>query len=361
MTAPLHVWSFEPLAPEVARAAERLRRTEGVAHVALMPDAHLAHDVCIGSVVASEDRLFPDAVGGDAGCGMRAVRVGYDAERLRDSEEAARVLGGLIERVPIQVRDAPAPEAPAPEAIADLARKGRWQLGTLGRGNHFLELQRDDADATWLMIHTGSRSVGPAIRDRFRARAQTTSTGLSYLGADEDDGGAYLEAIAYARAWARRSRALIEDAVTDLLEATVDEESRIDIDHNHVSREVHGGRPLWVHRKGAARADPGTRLVIPGSMGTASYHVEGRGAPDALCSSPHGAGRTMSRADARRRMTDRRLHEEMRGVYFDHRKTRALREEAPSAYKAIGAVMRAARPLVRVIRRLEPLLVHKGG
>lgn len=355
----LHAWLPGTLDLMMERAVGRLRREVHVDHVALMPDAHLAADVCVGTVVASATHLYPDAVGGDVGCGMRAIRFEMEADRLQSPREAARVLSGLIEGVPILKRLDPLEHGFDMSEIGWLEgrarREGRWQLGTLGRGNHFVELQRDDLGWLWAMIHTGSRGVGPAIRARHHRDGELVS-----LEADSNEGALYLRQVGFARAWARASRARIEDVVAEVLGAARDETSRIDIDHNHVERETHRGRSFWVHRKGAARAREGELAVVPGSMGSASYHVEGRGHPDALTSCSHGAGRAFSRTEAKRRIGRNRLMREMRGVFFDHRNANALREEAPSAYKDVGAVMRAQRDLVRVVRRLRPLLVHKG-
>ena len=147
----------------------------------------------------------------------------------------------------------------------------------------------------------------------------------------------------------------------DLFGALPDEASRVEIDHNHVRLERHGGRALWVHRKGAMGLAAGEPGVVPGSMGSPSFHVEGRGHDDALGSSAHGAGRALSRSEARRRIGARQLLREASGVWFDHRLAERLREEAPSAYKDIGAVMRAQRDLVRVVRRLTPVLAYKAA
>jgi tRNA-splicing ligase RtcB (3'-phosphate/5'-hydroxy nucleic acid ligase) len=149
--------------------------------------------------------------------------------------------------------------------------------------------------------------------------------------------------------------------VADVLGIGPDGASFLECDHNHVRREVHGGDLLWVHRKGAMRLGPGEGGVVPGSMGSPSFHVEGRGHPGALCSSAHGAGRALSRAEARRRIGARTLLREVSGVWFDHRLSDRLREEAPSAYKDVGAVMRAQRDLVKIVRRLSPVLAYKAA
>ena len=239
------------------------------------------------------------------------------------------------------------------------------EFGTLGRGNHFLEVQRDEEEALWLLVHSGSRVMGPAIRHHFEARAERDPSGLAFLEAESELGRAYLDAVAWAARYARASRARMVDAAValfgELFGIEADPGSRVEVDHNHVRRESHGGRELWVHRKGAMGLSAGERGVVPGSMGSESFHVEGRGHPEALDSSAHGAGRAFSRTEARKRIGQRQLLREAEGVWFDHRIADRLREEAPSAYKDIGAVMRAQRDLVRIVRRLRPVLVYKAA
>ena len=272
-------WLAESLSSEVEQALDRLERTRGVFAVAVMPDVHLARGVCIGTVTATREFLLPEAVGGDIGCGMCALRFDVPARALADRRTAAAVLGELSERIPIKRHgkgDGPslAEELVAPLQAVRVERRLRRQvasqLGTLGRGNR-------------------------------------------------------------------------------------------DADHNHVQRERVDGRDAWVHRKGAQSASLGEAGMIPGSMGSASYHVTGRGVAAALSSSSHGAGRCMSRTEARQRIGRGRLTREMKGIWFDHRLQERFREEAPGAYKPIADVMRAQRELVRIERRLSPLLVYKGA
>lgn len=250
-------------------------------------------------------------------------------------------------------------------ALCTLARRdGRLQLGTLGRGNHFLELQRDPAGELWLAVHSGSRAMGPAIRGHHMRQAEGSGA-LASLDCESPTGAAYLADVEWARSYAATSRRRMVEQVAELAEelfdARVDWGSFFDSDHNHVAREHHAGDTLWVHRKGALHAANGELGIIPGSMGSPSYHVAGRGLPGALCSSSHGAGRAMSRSEARRRISRTQLFGDIEGVWFDHRLTQRLREEAPAAYKDIGKVMRAQRELTRVVRRLEPVLVYKGA
>ncbi len=370
--SPISMWLAEPLSSEVAAALRRLQRAEDVRRVAVMPDVHLASDVCIGTVLGTSRRLYPAAVGGDIGCGVSTLCFPDAADSI-DERCARRLLELLPTHVPVMRHRAPGPDWPegldpnrlsTPALRRLAAHEGRRQLGTLGRGNHFLELQTDEDDGLWVMVHSGSRAIGPAIAAHHRSRASPGAGGLCWLDAETPEGAAYLGDLTWALDYAERSRERMLAAAGALLIAWLgvepDPDSLVACHHNHVRREVHEGVPLWVHRKGAIPAAEGEAGVIPGSAGSASFHVEGRGGSRALCSSSHGAGRRMSRGAARKRITPERLRDELRGVYFDTRRARQLVEEAPGAYKDISSVMRAQRSLTRVRRRVRPLLSYKG-
>lgn len=241
---------------------------------------------------------------------------------------------------------------------------GSLEFATVGSGNHFVELQADEDERLWLMVHSGSRALGPAIRDHHLARAESVGGGLKALSAEQESGVAYLNDASWARLFAAANRRQIALMVDDVAFATVGGrlqwESAVATDHNHVEHETHGARRLWVHRKGAMPAWPEQPGVLPGSMGSFSYHVIGRGCADALCSSAHGAGRILSRTDARKSITVRDLRRQMRNVWYDFRLSERLRDEAPGAYKDIRAVARAQRDLVKVVRVLQPVLNYKG-
>lgn len=370
----VRAWLAEPLPPDVRRALERLSRAEDLQHMAVMPDVHLAKDVCVGTVVATTRLIYPAAVGGDIGCGVAAAAFDAPADPLRDLQNADCLLRALPEAVPI-IRHGPRRRRPLPPQLADLPlsderlnairrRDGAVQFATLGRGNHFLEFQSDDEGRLWLMIHSGSRAMGQAIRDFHVARAAQASEGLASLDSESDSGRAYLSDAQWARSYAAANRrAMIECVsalVTDILGVRLDHETFFDCDHNHVQREIHFGGQLLVHRKGAMQAASGQAGIIPGSMGTESFHVEGRGNAESLCSSSHGAGRAMSRDESRRRITLKELTRQMAAVAFDARLAPGLREEAPAAYKDVRAVLRAQADLTRIVRRLRPLLCYKG-
>ncbi|MCY1072235.1 RtcB family protein [Nannocystis sp. RBIL2] len=374
MTATLTRFVAEPPPRDVADALERLRHVGDVARIAVMPDVHLAEGVCVGTVVATRTLLLPAAVGGDIGCGMAAVACDVEAAVLADARTAAAVLVGLQRAIPAlrypgAVADHPLPPALAarplssPSLQSEQRRTAGLQLGTLGRGNHFLELQADDEDRLWLMVHSGSRGIGTAIRDHHDALAEPIGAGLRGLVADSPAGEAYLHDMQWALDYAEASRAHMVARAAEVFnrcfKGHVRTDTWISCHHNFVRREQHGDEWLWVHRKGAvsARADePG---IVPGSMGAPSYHTRGRGEVAGLCSSAHGAGRALSRGEARRQIRAGDVVAQMGGVWFDHRAADALRDEAPAAYKDIGAVMRAQRELTRVVRRLRPLLSFK--
>ena len=373
--APIFMWLASPLETPVARVIERLRQTDDVRHVAVMPDVHLAADVCVGVALATERLLYPAAVGGDIGCGMLAVAFDADAALLGDASRAGQLMRLLYAAVPSsrrhRSRATPYPAELAPErlshgALQGLARdEGLLQLGTLGGGNHFVEFQADEADGRlWLMIHTGSRAMGQGVRGHHCARATPANTRLLALDAGQEAGRAYMNDLEWTRRYADANRRAIASAVCEVMRdhfgVRADQTTLATCDHNHVALEEHGGKSLFVHRKGAMPATEGMAGLLPGSMGTLSYHVMGRGHAAALKSSAHGAGRNLSRDAARRRYTVRDLASQMQGVWFDPRLAAQLREEAPKAYKDVRKVLRAEHELVTVTRTLRPVLTYKG-
>jgi tRNA-splicing ligase RtcB len=372
--APIETWLIRPLDTDVRASIDRLRRLPDVQQVAIMPDVHLANDVCVGAVIATTHRILPQAVGGDIGCGMLAVEFDVDARRLNDPAAAGRILARISQRIPTMRRTRgntiPLPaellEMPLSHPSLDsLSRdEGRLQLGTLGGGNHFIELQTDEENRLWLMIHSGSRAMGQAFRSHHMARAEPVGSSLYALDARSASGQAYLGDVAWARRYAESNRRAMADCVADILSDVIGAstiwETAISTDHNHVVPEEHGGQMLWIHRKGAMPAPAGTAGVLPGSMGTPSFHVEGRGCKRSLRSSAHGAGRLLSRNVARTSISTRRMQHAMQGIWYDFRMTDSLREEAPSAYKDIRAVVRAQGELTKITRTLRPVLNYKG-
>ncbi len=372
--APMRSWLAGPMAADVSKAIERLRRAPDVQRVAVMPDVHLSADVCIGVAVATSSLIYPQAVGGDIGCGMLAVATDVDNTALDNPRTAGQVLNELSRAVPARRRN----RRETVSQLGDLAgitlshpgldsvrqNDGALEFATLGSGNHFIEIQADEDARLWLMIHSGSRALGQAIRDHHLSHAGSVSNRLRALDAKSDAGAEYLHDASYARRYAEASRRAIAEALGGVLARTLGAhicwETIITTDHNHVTLETYGGHDFWVHRKGAMSARLGELGVLPGSMGSSSFHVEGRGEEAALCSSAHGAGRALSRTAARDKVSERELRRQMTGIWYDFRLTERLRDEAPSAYKDIRAVLRAQRELVKVMRTLRPVLNYKG-
>jgi len=330
-----------------------------------MPDVHLSHSVCVGTVVATDAIIYPDAVGGDIGCGISTLRFEGDPERVHQG--AAALMERLRRSVPIlrhrQRQPLPthlmgALSNPAIERMRD--RDGAVQFGTVGRGNHFVEIQSDRAGSIWMSVHSGSRAMGPYIQ-RHHARGEARSLGLR---GDSERGRAYLHDHDWAVDYARLNREQITLVVGALLMRLFDlrpeEASHVDCTHNMVRPETVAGKRLLVHRKGAISARNGEQGIIPGSMGAATYLVVGRGCESALNSSSHGAGRMMSRTEARRHIGVARLRKETAGVHINDRVEARLVEEAPSAYKPIAAVMRAQGELTKIVGVLHPVLNYKG-
>ncbi len=372
----VHQWLIEPLDKVARKALERVRRTEDVCHIAIMPDVHPAAGINNGVVIGTRRLIYPAAVGGDIGCGYAWAAFDGEADALRSAPVATCLLDRLRRAVPVmrhRRRDGP-PHLQGelrPEHLSDAslravaAGEGRLEWGTLGRGNHFLEFQADADDRLWVMVHSGSRAMGQAITAHHLARATSAGGGLAWLDAATDVGQAYLNDLAWARAYAASSRLRMLEAarsiVRELTDLELDESTLMSTDHNRVDQEEHGGEWLWVHRKGANEARAGQANVVPGSMGTATVHVEGRGVAEALASSSHGAGRRWSRYEARSKIRRRDVERQLAHVAVDARVVGRLTDEAPDAYKDLDRVMRAQRDLVRVRRRLTPVLCYKGA
>lgn len=374
---PIRVWARH--VPEGAMEQLELIAAQPyvVEHVAAMPDLHVAHGVAVGTVFATEDTVVPGALGGDLGCGMSAVRFDFPAARLAPS-----TLRGWLEAVTreIPVGDATHrgkgvafhDETPLSTSALEHVRRrlGPKHLGTLGGGNHFIELDRDGGGDLWLLVHSGSRGLGSAIAAHHLRAAEVQSSvhpersrGIPGLRCDTEAGRACLGDLEWALMFARANRnELLRRATAVVVELTgqePDQSSHVDAHHNFVRAEEHFGRRLFVHRKGAISARAGERALIPGSMGTASYLVEGLGSSDSFSSASHGAGRVMSRREAREQLREDRFAQSMRRVVFDQRK-RGLIEEAPAAYRDIAEVLEDEADLVVPRVRLEPIAVLKG-
>ncbi|MFC0681681.1 RtcB family protein [Lysobacter korlensis] len=360
-------------------------------HVALMPDAHLGLGATVGSVIPTLRAVMPAAVGVDIGCGMIAVRTQFS---LPDIESRSRIPGGTLRRLRERVENAiplsaggrnkriePTAE-PRIRELEVLATAGgfdpgsysdtwRLQLGSLGSGNHFIEVSLDETDAVWLFLHSGSRGIGNRIAQHHievarrvaeRSGTQLPDPDLAHLEEGTPQFDRYLTELGWAQHFALLNREEMMDRVIREFSAwagePVSERERINCHHNFTEESVQSGERVWLSRKGAISARRGELGLIPGSMGTASYVVEGLGNELALESSPHGAGRAYSRNAARKAFTHQQLREAMKGIEF--RDTVAFLDEIPAAYKPIDRVMTDAADLVRVLHTLRQIVNVKG-
>ncbi|KGH45634.1 transferase [Modestobacter caceresii] len=352
-------------------------------YLALMPDAHLGKGATVGSVIPTEGAIIPAAVGVDIGCGMMAVRTQFDASALAGRDLS--VLHGQISRsVPLSagrnnkaVRPTAEPRVAELRALPGIAQAdgaaGNWplQLGSLGSGNHFIEVSLDEQDRVWLFLHSGSRGVGNKLASVHIRRAQEwcraqgvelADRDLAYLQEGTPEFDAYLEALRWAQRFAFLNREEMMDRVVEQLGRFVRDDVQrletVNCHHNYTERERHDGREVWLSRKGAISARRGQAGLIPGSMGTASYVVSGLGNATALMSAPHGAGRNHSRNAARRLFSREDLEQRMTGIAWGH--SDAFLDEHPDAYKPIDQVMADAADLVEVRHTLRQVVNVKG-
>lgn len=362
-------------------------------HVAVMPDVHTGIGATVGSVIPTRGAIIPAAVGVDIGCGMMAVRTSLTSHQLPESLARVRSTiescvphgrtdnGGANDRgawgfVPKQVLEAwSALDSGYQKIISKypkLAHAAISQLGTLGTGNHFIEVCLDESDAVWVMLHSGSRGVGNRIGTHFIQLAkremerwfiQLPDQDLAYLPEGSEHFSAYCEALAWAQQYARTNRELMMEATMAALRMSLGvsfspTDVAINCHHNYVARERHFGHEIWVTRKGAVRAALGDLGIIPGSMGVKSYIVVGRGDCDSFHSCSHGAGRVMSRTAAKRTFSLEDHEKATSGV--ECRKDADVIDETPGAYKDIDAVMEAQKALVQIKHTLKQIVCVKG-
>jgi tRNA-splicing ligase RtcB len=373
---------------------EAMRQLDNIAglpfifrHVAVMPDVHFGIGATVGSVIATKGAIVPAAVGVDIGCGMNAIRLSLKASDLPESLKEIR---HQIERdVPVgfnvhkreQVIDQNLKSMPnfAGMVFDDVlllehlgyAGKAPAQLGTLGGGNHFIELCLDENQDVWAMLHSGSRGIGNAIgrhfielakRDMERYYINLPDQDLAYLPEGSENFKAYCRMVSWAQRYAAANRMVMMDLVLAALRRHLPAfevtQEAINCHHNYISHENHFGENVWVTRKGAVSARQDQLGIIPGSMGAKSYIVRGKGSPDSFCSCSHGAGRVMSRNKAKGMFTRLQHEEATRGV--ECRKDEGVLDETPAAYKDIDAVMEAQQDLVEVVHTLKQVLCVKG-
>jgi tRNA-splicing ligase RtcB len=370
------------LEPATREQAERTASMPFVhPHVALMPDAHLGLGATVGSVIPTDGAIIPAAVGVDIGCGMMAVRTQFTGDDLRGRDLA--VLHGQVSRsVPLsaggrnrRVRDSAVPRVEELRALPGAAQADTaadsWplQLGSLGSGNHFVEVSLDEADRVWLFLHSGSRGVGNRLAQTHIRVARERCAGtdlpdrdLAFLEEGGPEFDAYVEALHWAQRFAALNREEMMDRVAEQLSRFVGAEVRreqvVQCHHNYTERETHAGREVWLSRKGAISARAGQWGLIPGSMGAASYVVVGRGNPESLTSAPHGAGRAFSRTAARKRFSRADLDRRMAGIAWG--RSDAFLDEHPDAYKDIDVVMADAADLVEIRHTLRQVVNVKG-
>lgn len=369
-------------------------------HVAAMPDVHWGMGATVGSVIPCKGAIVPAAVGVDIGCGMMAVQTSLtshqlpeDLSGLRSAIEAAVPHGrtnngrkgdaGAWAAVPKDVEKAWATtlhrNKPLIEGHAAIVEKhpkigqanNVVHLGTLGTGNHFIEVCLDEADRVWVMLHSGSRGIGNRIGSYFIERAKREmerwfihlpDKDLSYLAEGSEHFYDYVKAVGWAQDYARTNRQIMMDRVLAVMEKRFRDfglgDVAVNCHHNYVSKETHFGEDVWVTRKGAVRAGAGELGIIPGSMGAKSFIVRGKGNADSFCSCSHGAGRSMSRTEAKRRFTLEDHVKATEGV--ECRKDADVIDETPMAYKDIDAVMAAQEDLVEVVHTLKQIVCVKG-
>jgi tRNA-splicing ligase RtcB len=362
-------------------------------HVAAMPDVHAGIGATVGSVIPTRSAIIPAAVGVDIGCGMNAVRTTLTASQLPDS--LARLRGAIEAAVPVgfeqhawdKVRGSAHARAGRPlndrldvivgkhGGIMKMQRKftQTWicQLGTLGGGNHFIEICLDEAQRVWIMLHSGSRGIGNVIgryfiaaarKDMQRHQIHLPDKDLSYFSEGSALFDDYIDAVEWAQDYALINRREMMRRVVDVLAQyappfKLDGEA-INCHHNYVARESHGGERLFVTRKGAISAREGELGIIPGSMGAKSYIVRGKGDPASFCSCSHGAGRHMSRSEAKRKFNRFDLAAQTEGI--ECRKDGGVVDEIPAAYKDIDKVMAHQSDLVEVVHTLRQVICIKG-
>jgi tRNA-splicing ligase RtcB len=369
-------------------------------HVALMPDAHSGRGSAVGTVIPTQAAVIPAAVGVDIGCGMIAAQTifteddiaGRPLSDLRESIESAIPLSpgnynSNLTRFPFttvrieKLQNLAWPGDDGQDMThrnVDLSHSPKWreQLGSLGGGNHFIELCIDEQGTVWLFLHSGSRGVGNKIAQKHIKIAQQLckrwwielpNPDLAYLVQGTPEFTAYLRELNWAQQFALENRAEMMDRfrrafvywmgqAVDSCEAL--EVDRINCHHNYTAMEHHGGKDVWLTRKGAIDAHEGVRAIIPGSMGTCSYIVRGKGNAAGLCSAPHGAGRRFSRTEAKRRFTEADLEKAMEGIEYRH--GAEWIDEIPGAYKDIDVVMADATDLVEIEHQLRQVLNVKG-
>lgn len=392
MRLPVRIWldpkeKIDAVCLHQAENLSNLKVLEG--WVALMPDTHQGFGMPIGGVIASKGHVIPNAVGVDIGCGVAYIETSLTKEKLV-SVQLKRIVDELLRAIPvgfkhhaIRQENVRLSQLVANQeqflrgnhALFQEIERSFYQLATLGSGNHFIELQEDDAGRIVVMLHTGSRNFGKKIADYYNDKAEyyckkngdkhAYRSKLSYLPADSESGENYIRWMNLALEFARENRAMLLDRVSEVLSehfSGVSFSGEINAHHNYASLEQHLGEPLWIHRKGAIRVQKGELGIIPGAMGSYSYIVEGLGNDQSFLSCSHGAGRHLSRKDALKKFKKEEIirilnHE---GIVVGVPASSLLADEPREAYKDIEVVMAAQEDLVKTVKRLKTVAVVKG-
>lgn len=367
--------------------------------VCLMPDTHTGKGMPIGGVIATKGVIIPNAVGVDIGCGMNFIDTNIKLEDVKDvmtgnGSVVQAIVGGFMRNIPVntvrhktpqksEVLDRAKEELDRYEAnpeLIPLIEDGYYQVGTLGGGNHFVELQVDEEGYLCIMIHSGSRHLGKAICDLFHNKARELNSKyfsevpeewrLAFLPVDSAEGKQYINWMQLAMDYAFENRKAMMDAACNVMREVIEKHTDLNVEfgtqinchHNYAAIENHYGENVWVHRKGATRAREGELAVIPGAMGSYSYVVEGKGNPESFCTSSHGAGRAYSRTGAKAAFTVEQVMVDLKdqGVVLGKAKKNDVAEECRFAYKDIDVVMENQKDIVTPIRKLKTVGVLKG-
>lgn len=367
LRVPIKSWATDLEESALAQARNLAKLPFVASHVALMPDAHTGYGMPIGGVIATEGVIIPNAVGVDIGCGMIAVKLNM---QYTTPEHLKNWMGIIRELIPVGFNKHKTPlthlaDVPSEVILSEL-RNAEKSLGTLGGGNHFIEIQKDEEGFIWVMIHSGSRNLGKKVADHHHKIAvdlnkmwysDNVNTELSFLPLDTQYGAAYLEDMEYCIDYAKTNR-------DRMMTAVVGDEDNLEVilcSHNYARYENHFGRTLMVHRKGAISAREGELGIIPGCQGSKSYIVRGEGNRDSFMSSSHGAGRVMGRKQAQRELDleEQKAILDKQGIIHGIRNQKDL-DEAPGSYKSIDVVMANQTDLTEIIHTLSPLAVIKG-
>lgn len=334
---------------------------------ALMPDAHTGYGLPIGAVVSTKGVIVPSWVGYDIGCGMCAIPTTFDVEAIRKNSD--NIFERIYKHVPVgfNVHEHPQESTLSPDDLSERGveqfnkRKGFRHLGTLGGGNHFIEIGNDEDDVVWIIVHCGSRGVGHGIAQAYMRIASGTgkaSEGHFPLAEDSQEGIDYINDLAWGLEFALQNRRMIlkevECAIFEVCSGGLRWDGLINRNHNHAEKKD----GLWIHRKGATHAEEGMMGVIPGNMRDGSFIVRGKGNPDSMCSSSHGAGRVLGRKRAKEELDVDTFSSQMTGITA--KVGESTLDESPSAYKNIFDVMELQKDLIDVVCHVKPIINIKG-